>query len=127
MGVALLPHDERRGKSRSGIVTLPAHPDGRSGEPGSRRARRRTGCGRRGPPSPPGRRDGHVERNNGAWRYEFYATWDLPNDDPDDVNRWIDAFADEFNTFRPHQALDGRTPAEYLQSLTAKETSPSHM
>ena len=41
------------------------------------------------------RRNGRVERNNGAWRYEFYATWDLPNDDLDDINRWIDAFADE--------------------------------
>ena len=71
--------------------------------------------------------NGHVERNNGAWRYEFYATWDLPNDDLDDINRWIDAFADEFNTLRPHNALDGQTPAEYLLSLTAKETPPSHM
>ena len=71
--------------------------------------------------------NGHVERNNGAWRYEFYATWDLPNDDLEDINRWIDAFADEFNTFRPHHALDGQTPSEYLQSRTAKETLPSHM
>ena len=68
----------------------------------------------------------HVERNDGTWRYGFYATWDLPNDDLDDVNRWIDAFADEFNTFRPRQALDGHTPAEYLQSLNAMETPPSH-
>ena len=71
--------------------------------------------------------NGCVERNNGAWRYEFYATWDLDTDDLDDVNRWIDAFADEFNTFRPHNALDGQTPAEYLLSPTAKETQPSHM
>ena len=71
--------------------------------------------------------NGHVERNNGAWRYEFYATWDLDTDNLDDTNRWIDAFADEFNTFRPHNALDGQTPAEYLLSLTAKETQPSHM
>ena len=71
--------------------------------------------------------NGHVERNNGAWRYEFYATWDLDTDDLDDTNRWIDAFADEFNTFRPHQALDGQAPAEYLRSLTAKETQSSHM
>ena len=72
--------------------------------------------------------NGHVERNDGAWRYEFYATWDLPNDDLDDVNRWIDAFADEFNTFRPHHALDQQTPAKYLHSLTAKETPlTSHM
>ena len=39
---------------------------------------------------------GHVERDNGAWRYEFHT---LPDDD---INRWIDAFADEFDTSRPH-------------------------
>ena len=71
--------------------------------------------------------NGHVERNDGPWRYEFYASWDLPNDDLDDINRWIDAFADEFSTFRPYQALDGHTSAEYLLSLTAKETPTSHM
>ena len=39
-----------------------------------------------------------------------------------DIDRRIDAFADAFNTFRPHQALGGHTPARYLHSLTAKET-----
>ena len=29
--------------------------------------------------------NGHVERDNGTWRYEFYATWDLPNDDLEDI------------------------------------------
>ena len=61
------------------------------------------------PPTP--QLNGHVERNNGAWRYE--AT--LPNDDLED--RW--AFADE--AFRPHHALDGQTLVEY--PLTAKEAS----
>ncbi len=64
---------------------------------------------------------------NGAWRYEFYTSWDLPDDNLDHVNRWIDAFADEFNTFRPHQALGGHTPAEYLARHTAEEPPPSHM
>lgn len=71
--------------------------------------------------------DGHVERNNGAWRYGFHATRDLSNDDLDDINRWIATFADGFSTFRPHNALDEQTPAEYLRSLTAKQTPPSHM
>lgn len=88
-------------------------------------------CARRGialyelPPRTPAL-NGHVERNNGAWRYEFYATWELPTNNLDDINRWIDAFADEFNTFRPHQALGGQTPAEYLAQITARETQPSH-
>ena len=89
-----------------------------------------TECQRRGielfelPPRSP-KLNGHVERNNGAWRYEFYASWNLPNDDLDDINRWIDAFADEFNTFRPHQALGGHTPARYLARHTAEESPPS--
>ena len=78
------------------------------------------------PPRSP-KLNGHVERNNGAWRYEFYATWDLPDDNLDHVNRWIDAFADESDTFRPHQALGGHTPAEYLARHTAEEPPPSHM
>ena len=91
-----------------------------------------TECRRRGitlfelPPRSP-ELNGHVERNNGAWRYEFYATWDLANDDLDGINRWIDAFADEFNTFRPHQALGGQTPEQYLAKHAAEETPPSHM
>ena len=55
-------------------------------------------------------RYGHVERNNGAWRYEFYATWDLPNDDLDDINRWIDTFADE-ETLPPQYILNQGTGA----------------
>ena len=50
-----------------------------------------------------------------------------PQQRPQNINWWVDAFADEFNTFRLHQALDGRVPAEYLQSLAAKETLPFHM
>ena len=88
-------------------------------------------CQRRGidlfelPPRSP-KLNGHVERNNGAWRYEFYATWDIPDNDLDRINRWIDAFADEFNNFRPHQALDNRTPAQYLHALTADGTPTTH-
>lgn len=89
-------------------------------------------CQRRGitlfelPPRSP-QLNGHVERNNSAWRYEFYGCWNLDTDRLDDTNRWIDAFAEEFNTFRPHQALDGKTPLQYLQQLTAQRDPPSHM
>lgn len=88
-------------------------------------------CARRGielfelPPRSP-QLNGHVERNNGAWRYEFYATWELPTDNFEDINRWIGAVADEFNIFRPRQALGGQTPIEYLAQHTAQETQPSH-
>ena len=71
--------------------------------------------------------NGYVERNNGAWRSAFYATWDLPDDNLEDINRWGDAFADAFNTFRPQRALDGLAPAEYLQVPAAEETPASHI
>ncbi len=51
-----------------------------------------------------------------------------PDDNLDHVNRWIDAFADEFNTFRTAPGpLADTPPAQYLHSLTAKETPVSHM
>jgi transposase InsO family protein len=69
--------------------------------------------------------NGAVERANGAWRYEFYACYDLPHQLPD-LNRQIDSFAHLYNHYRPHGALRGLTPAAYLQTLTAQETSLSH-
>ena len=74
------------------------------------------------PPRAP-RLNGHGERNNGAWRYESCAIWDLPNDDLDDINQWLDAFAEQFNIFRPYQALGGQTPAKHLANRKAKKTS----
>ena len=126
-----LAFGEMRHRPRGCPVGLALHPrlsvSALIGTSGASKADFERECQKRGidlfelPPRSP-ELNGHVERNNGAWRYEFYATWDLPNDDLDDVNRWIDAFADEFDTFRPHHALDQQTPAEYLHSLTAKET-----
>jgi transposase InsO family protein len=77
------------------------------------------------PPKSP-QLNGGVERANGSWRYEFYACHDLPNQ-LDPLNREIDRFADLYNTYRPHGALNGLTPAEYLQAITAKKAPASHM
>jgi putative transposase len=76
---------------------------------------------------PPKRPDlnGAVERAQSSWRYEFYASYDLPNR-IDRLQPLVDAFAHRFNHYRPHQALGDKTPAEYLQSLSP-ETKPSHM
>jgi len=76
---------------------------------------------------PPKRPDlnGCVERAQSTWRYEFYATYDLPHR-IDQLQTLVDAFAHRFNHHRPHQALGDRTPAEYLQALSL-ETRPSHM
>lgn len=66
-----------------------------------------------------------VERCNGAWRYEFYAVFDLPTQ-VEQINPFIDSFQNIYNHHRPHGALGGRTPASYLKART-KGTAPSHM
>jgi putative transposase len=70
--------------------------------------------------------NGAVERCNGSWHYEFYAVYDLPTR-LDHLNPLIDAFQHRYNTHRPHGALGGRTPAQYLAARQAKERPVSHM
>jgi putative transposase len=70
--------------------------------------------------------NGAVERAQGSWRYEFYACYDLPHR-LDRLNEHIDAFAHLYNHHRPHGALAGRTPAEYLKTGPAAKPPPSHM
>ena len=76
---------------------------------------------------PPKRPDlnGCVERAQSSWRYEFYASYDLPRR-IDQLQPLVDAFAHRYNPYGPHQALGDRTPAQYLKSLSS-ETPPSHM
>ena len=69
--------------------------------------------------------NGAVERAQGSWRYEFYACHDLPSR-LDRLNEHIDAFAHLYNHHRPHGALGGQTPSEYL-NRASHETQPSHM
>jgi putative transposase len=63
---------------------------------------------------------GHVERSsrNHIERWfqtlkqrtdRFYTTW---NGGPASTRRWLQRFVHYYNTQRPHQALNGRTPAE---------------
>lgn len=70
--------------------------------------------------------NGCVERAQATWRYAFYATYDLPHR-IDKLQTFVDAFAHQFNYQRPHDALGGQTPAEYLQALGQADPSPSHM
>ena len=58
------------------------------------------------------------------WRYEFYASYDLPNR-IDKLQPLVDAFARPFNLYRPHQAFGDKTPAAYLKALSS-QTRPSH-
>ena len=70
--------------------------------------------------------NGHIERANRTSREEFYEVQDLELS-VEGLNRQLDQYAYEFNYIRPHQALDYRTPYEYLQqwkrSHKAKEVS----
>jgi transposase InsO family protein len=70
--------------------------------------------------------NGAVERCNSSWRYAFYAVYDLPTR-LEDLNPLIDAFQHRTNTWRPHAALGGMTPAQYFQARQAKETPRSQM
>jgi putative transposase len=76
---------------------------------------------------PPRRPDlnGAVERAQSSWRYEFYACHDLPHR-LEPLNQRIDGFAHLYNNHRPHGALGGRTPAEYLPTLSSGNPT-SHM
>jgi putative transposase len=77
---------------------------------------------------PPRRPDlnGAVERAQSSWRYEFYACHDLPSR-LEPLNQRIDGFAHLYNHHRPHGALGGKTPAEYLSQISRRDPDPSHM
>jgi putative transposase len=77
------------------------------------------------PPRSP-KLNGAVERCNGAWRYEFYACVDLPLR-LDKISQMVDAFQRLYNHHRPHGALAGKTPAQYLSERRAKQNPQSQM
>ncbi len=70
--------------------------------------------------------NGAVERCNGAWRYEFYETYDLPSG-VNELNPILDSYQHIYNHHRPHGALAGKTPAQYLALCSASTPQPSHM
>ena len=70
--------------------------------------------------------NGAVERCNGAWRYEFYETYELPSG-VDELNPILDSFQHLYNHHRPHGALAGSTPAQNLNRRSAQRPPPSHM
>ena len=70
--------------------------------------------------------NGAVERANGSWRYEFYAVHDSP-DTLAELNPRIDSFQHLYNHFRPHGALQGLTPAQYLATHHGSEFPTSQM
>ena len=64
---------------------------------------------------------------NGTWRYEFYGVTELP-DSATRIKPHARRFEDLFNTIRPHQALKGQTPLQYLEAnFPDPGPHPSHM
>ena len=74
---------------------------------------------------PPKRPDlnGCVERAQSSWRYEFYASYDLPHR-VDMLQPLVTAFAHRYNHNRPH--LGDLTPSRVSLNLSSP-TPPSHM
>lgn len=70
--------------------------------------------------------NGAIERCNGSWRYQFYVVQDMPLQ-IDRLQPFVDAFAHRYNHHRPHDALDGMTPAQYLMQRSRGDCQSSHM
>jgi hypothetical protein len=69
------------------------------------------------PPRSP-KLNGRVERLQDTFRHEFYASYPLPHR-IEPLNRCIQDFNHHYNHQRPHQALGGLTPWQYLQPTAA--------
>jgi len=74
------------------------------------------------PPRSP-KLNGHVERAHRTHHEEFYQetpeSWSLPV-----LNRQLLAWEQTYNSIRPHQALDYRTPLEFLEHWKTKRKEP---
>ena len=66
------------------------------------------------PPARP-KYNGGVERGNRTFREEFYACRDLIADSIRAMRCDLRKAVEKYNTFRPHHALKGKTPVDYLQ------------
>jgi putative transposase len=57
---------------------------------------------------------------------DVHETYDLPAS-VEELNPILDSFQHLYNHHRPHGALAGQTPAQYLNKRQAPKTSLSHM
>ena len=72
------------------------------------------------PPKSP-KLNGHVERMQRTFRDEFY-TRPLPSKIPE-LQQKLDAYLDHYNRRRPHRALNGLAPLEFL-AMMQEESVP---
>jgi putative transposase len=75
------------------------------------------------PPKSP-KYNGGVERSNRVVREEFYA---LHTDDISSIHELrnkLQWFVNRYNTYRPHNSLNGLTPMEYYKTILEAKNSP---
>jgi len=63
-----------------------------------------------------------VERGNRTFREEFYACRDLLADSIGAIRFELKKAVEKYNSYRPHYALKGKTPLEYLQIIQTEAT-----
>lgn len=68
------------------------------------------------PPKSP-EKNGNVERANGSAKYEFYAFY-CGTFTMDSIRNELKKYVKKYNTYRPHQALQYLTPAQYYSQLS---------
>ena len=77
------------------------------------------------PPRSP-KLNGHVERAQRTHSEEFYEVVDFPLEITA-LNEALRAWEETYNTLRPHQALDGKSPMEYLIECHPELASAAHL
>jgi transposase InsO family protein len=76
------------------------------------------------PPSRP-KYNGGVERGNRTFREELYNRPGFLDDSLGAIRISLRKALDKYNAYRPHHALNGLTPRQYLQALTPQGNAPS--
>jgi transposase InsO family protein len=77
------------------------------------------------PPRSP-KLNGHVERAQRTHTEEFYELYD-GDMEVVSLNKALQEWEWTYNHYRPHQALDGRSPMEYLIECHPEMASPAHL
>ena len=77
------------------------------------------------PPKSP-KTNGRAERLQATWRNRFHNVQDSASNVTEPAPL-IDGYLAFLSGRRPHEALDGMTPDEFLESLRISEAPPSHM
>jgi len=73
------------------------------------------------PPAKP-KYNGGVERGNRTFREEFYARTDILADSIGAFRADLRKAVNKYNSYRPHAALDGQTPMQYVNKTISEAT-----